>query len=261
MLESSWLNSVDSECQVIKAWSASRLDVYETCPKRAEFQYVQRIPEPDRGPPPKGMKEWANDRGSRVHEHCEHYVFGRVDKQIAEMKAFESEFTRMRELAQDGHVLAEDMWAFDRNWASCDVKDFANIWARVIIDAVVFDPQSPEIATVIDYKTGKRVFNEIKHAKQVQLYQLASFLRYPQLQHVTTELWYLDQNEMFQQKFTRSQGLKFLKGFNERGIAMTTATRFPPKPNMHNCRFCPYKSGMIGKNGPMGTGHCDLNPI
>lgn len=44
---------------------------------------------------------------------------------------------------------------------------------------------------LIDLKTGKRDHNEIKHAEQIQLYQL-----YPGLQQVTTELWYLDEEVM-----------------------------------------------------------------
>ena len=30
---------------MIKAWSMSRLDVYESCPLRAKYQYVDRIPQ------------------------------------------------------------------------------------------------------------------------------------------------------------------------------------------------------------------------
>ena len=45
------------------------------------------------------------------------------------------------------------------------------------------------------------------------------------------------------------QGMRFFKNFDNRGGAITTATEFPPNPNMFSCRWCPY--------GPRGTGHCD----
>jgi hypothetical protein len=37
---------------MIKAGSFSRLDTFETCALRAKLAFVDKIPEPDRGPPP-----------------------------------------------------------------------------------------------------------------------------------------------------------------------------------------------------------------
>ena len=92
--------------------------------------------------------------------------------------------------------------------------------------------------------------NEIKHMEQCQLYQLAAFLRYPELEEVTIELWYLDQDDLTTRTFTRKQGLRYLKFFHDRGEKMTTETEFAPNPNMYSCRWCPY--------GPKGTGHCEV---
>ena len=244
---------------MITAWSMSRADIFEQCPRRAQLQYIDKIPEPDRGPPPRGLKEWHNDRGSRVHDAAEAYVKGDVGDLVAECAAFESEFEHLRHLSLETEceVVTEQGWGFTKDWKPCEWDDYDNIWARFIVDCLVF--RNPYEAVVIDYKTGKRYGNEIKHGKQVQAYQLATFFKYPELEKVTTELWYLDQNELYTQRFTRDQGMRFFTHFNNKGLAITEATEFPTRPG-RACFFCPFKSGLIGKHGPSGTGHCNENP-
>lgn len=247
----------NKEVDVIKAWSMSRADKFEACPKQAYLAYVDKIPEPDRGPPPKGMTEWHNDRGSRVHDQAEAYVKGDRPDLIAECVSFQPEFAKLRSLHAADKVITEQGWGFTKDWTPCAWDDYDNIWLRVIIDALAF--RNPYEAVVIDYKTGKRIGNEIKHGKQVQLYQLATFIKYPELEKITTELWYLDQNELYRQVFTRNQGMRFFEAFNNKGLAITETNEFPANPG-RACFFCPYKTGLIGKNGPLGTGHCTDNP-
>ena len=98
-------------------------------------------------------------------------------------------------------------------------------------------------ARVIDYKTGKKFGNEIAHAQQALTYAIGSFFRYPDLQHVQTELWYLDQNETTVQAYTRDEAMLFMPKLHQRAVAMTTATKFPPNPSNYNCKWCSYKEG------------------
>ena len=98
------------------------------------------------------------------------------------------------------------------------------------------------------HNTGRKFGNEIKHAEQLQLYQLATFMRYPQLQTVHAELWYLDQNETTSQKFSRAMGLRYRDKFTKRGDALTSCTDFPAAANIHACRWCQY--------GPWNGGQC-----
>jgi hypothetical protein len=235
----------------IKAWSFSRLSTFENCPYQAQLAYVDKIAELPRPAPVKG-NEHANDRGSRIHQGAEDYVKGKRDEQLPEMKKFEAEFTRMRKMYAEGDVSLEHMWCFDRDWRAVGPKDFDNIWLRVIIDGLVF--LNSEEAVVIDYKTGKKWGNEVKHAQQCQLYQLSTFLKYPQLKKITTELWYLDQDDIMTMSFTREQGLRFWQNFNDRGMEVTGTTLYKPKPNGHSCRFCPYgpeesSNKWLNKNG------------
>jgi hypothetical protein len=127
----------------------------------------------------------------------------------------------------------------------------SDVWCRIKCDAVAF--LSDTEAVVVDYKSGKRYGNEIKHSEQMKLYQLGAFLRYPKLETVTVELWYTDLDELHDQTFRRDQGLRFAEGFARRGEAMTTCEDFPPNPNVFSCKWCPYKPVEKG-----GTGHCSV---
>lgn len=227
----------------IPAWSYSRLTTFESCKLRAKLAYIDRIPEPPRPLPP-GKTEHANDRGTRVHEGAELYIKADVEM-LPELKYFQPELIRMKELYREGKVSLETEWAFDKDWNPV-AWNSATTWARIKPDAIVMLDKTR--AVVIDYKTGKRYGNEFKHSEQCQLYMIALLLRYPSIEEVTVELWYIDQDEMHQMKYTRAQGMRFFNNFNNRGLAMTDAHEFPSNPNIFSCRWCPF--------GPKGTGHC-----
>jgi RecB family exonuclease len=228
----------------IKTWSFSRLSDFEQCKLRAKLKYIDRIPEPAR-PLPKGKLEQPNERGTRIHEAAERFIQGGVEL-IPELDAFKDELTELRNKYAHGMVSLEGEWAVNREWAPVAWND-RDAWARIKLDAFV--RLSPTHAVVIDYKTGRKFGNEIKHAEQTQLYQLAAFLRYPELEIIDVELWYTDQDDLTHAKYTRQQGLRFFENFNRRGIEITSATEFPANPNMFSCKWCPY--------GPRGTGDCE----
>lgn len=234
---------------MIQSGSYTRLDKYENCPLRAKLEYVDRIPEPDRGDPPRGLKEWPNDRGIRVHDECDQFVRGNIPTLPSEVQDWEQEFKSLQALFKKGKVLPEEMWTYDKNWNVCPVRS-KKVYFRIKADAVVFF--SDQDVLLIDYKTGKRKGNEVKHAQQLQVYVIGAFLRYPALESVTTELWYLDlpEEDLHSQTFRRSQGMVLHRSLTARMERMTTAKTFPPNPNRFTCKWCPY--------GPAGTGHCTV---
>lgn len=234
----------------ISSWSFSSLAVFETCPYHAKLARIDKVPELPRPPPPNG-KEHANDRGSRLHDNAEDFVRSKKDLNV-ELYRFTPEFIQLQHMFKKNKVELENMWCFNKDWNPVDKHDYKNTWVRIKIDALALT--SPTEAAVIDYKSGKKFGNEIKHAQQCQLYQLGAFIKHPKLELVNTELWYFDLNELSRMKFTRKQGLRFFKSYNTRGLRMTEATSFPPKPNNHNCMFCPYgpkesSNKWVNKNG------------
>lgn len=230
---------------MIKSWSHSRLADFEQCKLRAKLKYLDKIPEPPR-PLPAGKTEQANDRGTRVHEGAELYVKGGVEL-LPELSAFVDEFKTLREMFKKKKVSLEGEWAYDNQWVPTAWAS-SDAWLRLKIDALV--AMSPTHMVLIDYKTGRRQYNEMKHAEQGQLYQLATFLRYPKLEKITVEFWYTDQNEITTVIYSRAQGLRFMRRYAERGWDLVNCTEFPPNPTQWACRWCPY--------GPKGTGHCKV---
>lgn len=232
-----------------KAWSHSRLSVFESCKRHFELAYIQKIPEPERPLPP-GKTEHANDRGTRIHEAAERYIKDGNVELIPELGHFEAEMIQARAMFAAGKASTEGEWAFTRNWES--VAWMSNdVWCRIKCDLVV-DMGNDEFV-VVDFKSGKRYRNELKHAEQMQLYVIGTLCKYLNAKKVTTELWYLDLNELSSMTYTREQGLRLMKNFERRGELLTTCEEFPANPNRETCRFCPYKPTALG-----GTGHCSV---
>lgn len=245
--------------EMINAVSYSRLNVFEECPKRALLSFFNKIPEPKRGDPPKGKQEWPDERGSRVHKTAENYVRG-ASSPCVEMEKFLDEFRLLNKIYIEDNtaIELEAMWCFTRDWSPTVWNDWDNIWLRIKTDCTVFF--SPEHAVVIDYKTGRQFGNEVAHTSQSQLYAIGAFMRYPALEVVDVELWYLDHDGLMRQQYRRDVAMKYFKTWEKRLSAVTDEKSFKAKPNQHSCRYCPYKSGLIGKFGPEGTGDCELNP-
>jgi len=223
--------STPKELGLIPAWSHSTLKVFETCAYRSYIAKVKRIGE-DYGP--------AAKRGSEIHDQAERYVDGRIAEFPDTLSKFTTQFKDLKALYDEGKAELEGEWGFTIEWEKCHwmAKD---VWARVKLDAIIHEDDTS--ARVIDYKTGKQFGNEIAHGQQALTYAIGSFLRYPALQHVQTELWYLDHGTTTKQSYNRDQALMFLPKLHERAMIMTTATDFPPNPSQHNCKWCSYKNG------------------
>lgn len=227
----------------INQWSMSRLNTYEECPRRAFLAYVKKIPEPDRGQPPLDKYptgEWPHERGDRVHRELEAFVRGLGDLP-KEAEHFRPSLEGLRNLyAEDSNqVILEEMWGLTKTWEPCDPFG-ETVWARLKMDAMVL---SGDTGLAIDYKTGKRKFNEIKHGEQLILYVISAFIKYKQLDKIVGELWYIDQKEIHRREYTRSQAMHFIKNFDIRAHTMCEDEDFTPKPSTWNCRFCPYGPG------------------
>lgn len=221
--------------QTIKSWSYSRLIDFESCKFRAWLKYGARIPDPNPSP--------AADRGTAIHQLAEDFVRGKIKTLPKELGKFADEYKSLREKYLAKQVTLEEEWAFNEQW---NPHDWKTGWLRMKLDASVM--LSPTHAVVIDFKTGKKFGNELKHAEQLQLYALAMVLRNERITKVTAELWYLDVDDITTLTVSREQALRYLRVFDRRGQRMTSTTSFKANPNEYSCRWCPY--------GPRGTGHC-----
>ena len=224
----------------VKQWSFSRLSNFEKCPHMVYLSSVEKLKGPPRG------DDHPAERGTRIHTVCEEYVNGKSTDTVKEMTHFMEELDHLRENYNDGKVELEGDWGYDLDWQQTGWFD-KDVWARIKLDA--FYQIDETTARVIDYKTGKKFGNEVKHTQQCQLYMVGSFMRYPQLDKIETELWYLDQDTYMKKTYTRNKLALYLKKFTERALRMTTCTDFKAKPTRSACRWCDF--GIEN-----GTGEC-----
>jgi hypothetical protein len=230
---------------MIKAWSMSRLDVYETCPYRAYLQYVERIPTPELVPPP-DKTEHPLTRGLRVHTAAEEYVTQDINL-IPELQSFSADFDLQRASYRFAPELCiiEQEWAFDDDWRATGwFSD--DTWGRLKLD---YGEVKGDEIDIVDYKTGKKY--PPKHIQQGQLYALVAGLRYPDVKKFNVAFWYTDSGDTLTQSYSKVQTLMFKEMFDMRARTMTTATEFRPHSSAYACRFCPYGEGRDGNK------HCE----
>jgi len=222
----------DIELGHVPAWSYSALKTFEQCAYRTYISKVKRIPE-DFGP--------AAARGTTIHKEAEDYVAGKLAELPESLRKFTKQYKKLRELYAEAKVELEGDWGFTIDWQTCGWMA-PDVWARVKLDAFVH--QNETSARVIDYKTGKAFGNEIAHSQQALIYAIASFFRYPDLDMLNTEIWYLDHGTTLEQSYTRDEAMLFMPKLHERAINMTTTTKFPPNPSDWNCKWCTYNKGV-----------------
>lgn len=222
----------------VKAWSFSTLMEFEGCPYRSYLKKVEGAKEPS---------GTAGDRGSQLHKAIEDYiqaVVGELDGGVKKHRAF---IEQLREDFANGIVEVEGDWGFTRDWSVCGWVE-KDTWARIKLDAIKHE--SDTSALVIDWKSGKKFGNELKHATQLMVYAIAAFKRYPNLEFVQGEMRYIDTGEELIGKYTRTDAERFLPKIEIRALEMTTATEFPPKPSKHNCKWCKLKEPLEGEDTP-----------
>lgn len=229
----------------VKAWSMRRLTDFEACPLRLYLNAVERKPGPPRG------EDNPMVRGIRIHKLAEDFVKGEIEHLPSELKRFKDDFELLKEEYSAGRVSLEGDWGFDINWQPCGYYS-DEVWGRMKLDAC--HTVDKKTARVIDYKSGKKFGNEVKHTGQAQCYMIGTFMRHPEIDLLTTEFWYTDEGTTLKKQYSRDKLPVYLKRFTDRVMKVVTATSFPPKPNRSNCKFCDY--GLEN-----GTGECTYSTI
>jgi len=236
-----------------RPWSISQLHTYENCAYQHHMKYDLKIPEPER-PLPKGKTEHANDRGSRIHQGLEDYVRSDVLMMPDEAHDFAEDIDALREMYPQGSVMLEHDWCFDADWLPCarEVRD-----CIMIVDFAVWIVPDKWLL-IGDYKSGRQY--PVKHMDQMQGYALGAYRKFPQLEQVTTELWYLDQNDISSSTFKPRAADAIQNTIGRRVERMRTDTEHKPASHQYACRYCPYKdtceffeSGVAVKGKPQSV--------
>ena len=221
----------------IKRVSFSRLMEFENCAYATKLKVIDKIPEPERELRP-GQLEHANDRGSRIHDECEMYVRGKGPMPAEAAKFFRVELESLRKNFIKGDVTLEEEWGFTVDWEPCDYNA-PNVWLRMKADAVV--KMGAKRILIIDYKTGRKFGNEVKHGQQLQLYALAAMILHPEVEIVDVELWYFDKDDLTHDAKSVVKWSRHLPSFDARFKKMSKARTFKPAANQMACKWCAYK--------------------
>jgi len=225
------------------SWSFSKLQDFSRCKLAFKIKHIDKVPEPER-PLPKGKTEHGNDRGSRIHDNVESYIRGDHDALCSEAEHhFGTSVDLLRALHLDGVVEMEMEWGFSKDW---EIAPWAGAWLRMKLDFLVH--LSPKQAWVGDWKSGRHYGNEVTHANQLNLYAVATFLRYPELEFITVGDYYVDHGTQTEREFTREQALKYKRTFDKQGNDIISCKSWPANPNKFSCQWCLY--------GPEHSGHC-----
>lgn len=221
----------------LRNWSYKKIKMYRKCPMSVRLKYIERTPEPD--PDPK--YDAKRLRGIRVHNDLAESV-----NMGAEIPPEAVGFTDIVLGLRAAGAVAELEEFFDRQWKPANGWDDA--WVQIIKDVRI---RTPEYSLVGDWKTGRKHGNEMDHFEQMKLYAVSEWVINPGLPEYVSELYYLDQDEVWSHTFKPHQMEKYLGDFERDVHKMMTDLVFRPKPSKFNCIYCPY--------GPQrGNGRCPV---
>lgn len=225
----------------ITAWSYSRYACYTECPAKAKFKFVAKLPEPG---------STAMDRGSAMHALMEELTTGKMSgkpEELTKVDSFREEFKtsvlpkikKDASVAKKGRPLAEQEWAFTTLWEPTGW--FArNAWCRIKTDLVFHNKKQ---LIIVDHKTGKR---REEHRDQLSLYALGGFIMFPEVEHISTQVWYLDQGAPWtQDEYERAELPDIKNAWLDKTKPMLTDTQFAPRPGNY-CRWCHFRKGNGG---------------
>lgn len=213
--------------KMITSWSYSRFSVYDKCPAKAKYKFIDKLPDPGSA---------AMERGNVIHKLAEQYTKGEIKKLPPELKLFKDEFAELKK----SKPIVEESWAFTKNWIKTVWNDWANCALRIKVDAACVDGDELHI---IDHKTGKKRDN---YDEQLSLYAAPAPIIFPKIKKIFTHLWFLDSGETVTNIYPASEMDIMRKEWDKKVQPMLNDTRFAPKPS-HECRWCPFSKS---KGGP-----------
>lgn len=213
----------------IKAWSYSAYGLWKQCPLKYKYQKFDKLPQKESIHLKKGI-EW--------HEKAEFYLKGKLKKMPKELEKMKDDF---KHIMSDYENHPEEQWAFTEDLEPCSWFD-KNCWLRIKIDNYFTEGDA---ALLIDFKTGKM---RDGYEEQLGLYAFAAFIKFPEINRIITELWYLDHGAIVGGKFNpnavflRDKDFERLKASWLAKIKpMFAEKKFLPKTS-YLCNWCDYQN-------------------
>lgn len=273
---------------LIAKWSFSALKSFETCQWKLKLQKIDKIDTGSSEALDRGNKihdaleKWVRGEESELPS----------DKRT-KFDSFLNELAILRSNYFKGYVSLEEDWGIRKDWSPCTWQD-PELWGRAKLDVFVLEVTKltedetadvqlrdgklvlvdGDIITpwetltyermsdfslscrIIDYKSGRRFGNELTHADQSLCYALNVMHRYPDIESIQTEFWYVDQGEKSVRNYNRRVLGVLGHRYHDRAMKLTTCVEFMPIANPHSCRFCPFGSNTNKAGEPYGNSVC-----
>lgn len=224
----------------VMAWSYSRLNDFEKCPKMFQGKYVTKeFPQADFSAP-------HLQRGKDVHKELEIAVkTGNYDLLREESKFM----IPLLEAARRGignrkhkGFESEQQKAFDAQLKEVSwfdpKKGPKRVWCRIIMDLMVFC--SGDVLVILDWKTGK--IRDV--VDQLGLFSAGGFALYPDVKKVIAAFVWCDHPKALPLvvEYERKDAEKLWREFGDRAELIQLSLEsgvWEPKPMPFNCKYCP----------------------
>jgi len=205
-------------------WSYSKLSLYEQCPAKYKYRYLDKITTP---------KGAAASRGTMIHEGVENYLHGRAETVPVEAVNF---WEIIKEVKSHRPKI-EHKVAFDHSWKSVGWEDG---WGRSVLDAAYCKKNHAHIQ---EWKSGK-IYDD--HADQRRLYATLGFVVWPEAEKVTIHTYYFDQGVKKGLTIEPEHVEDIVADFSRRAYFMEIDEEFAPRPSW-SCNYCDYSRVKGGK--------------
>jgi hypothetical protein len=209
-------------------WGWSKLDVFRTCKKKFEFQFIEKIPEPGND---------AMKRGGDIHETLEAYLQGWISDLPVGLVDWKD---RLDELKRSNFT-AEQAIGLDKDWKVLQDWFQKTVWLRAKMDAKVLRPD--DTLSVIDFKTGRY---RIPHEDQVELYAVVGHALHPHIKSATAEYWFIDANDSWSKTYTAEELLALRKKYEAEAQKIYDTQVWSESPS-RDCKWCTYSKSKGGK--------------
>jgi hypothetical protein len=210
-------------------WGHSKLDTFQQCKKKFEFQYIKKLPSP-------GNEAMA--RGGRMHEDIEAYLQGWITELPAAILPWKD---RLDELKAMPNFTSEQAVGLDKNWRP--LKDWfqKDTWLRAKMDAKTYHDVGKKLQ-VVDFKSGNY---RVPSDEQIELYVLVGVAQHPEAEEATAEFWFIDKDDVYSKTYKAPEFPALRKKFEGLANNLYTTEVWIEEPS-RECKWCPYSKSRGG---------------
>lgn len=206
------------------AWSWSRIETFEQCPRKFQLQNIIKAP---------NFKFEVNpttERGKLVHDQLEKALLGTAELP-EELKHVQPIIDKIQSSFTEIQTEREIAW--DKDKKLCSWFDTTVTMFRCALDVLAVNGTK---AIIYDWKTGK----VRDKPDQLRLYAAVVFMMYPEVQTVHTAFIFVDHMQVKDAIYTRDQFQKIWHEFEDRAELIQIAdesNQWPPRKN-GLCGWC-----------------------